>query len=262
MPEAIGGHGELHGMRKGLPTGATTVASAVSTAGGAADPLQEVVHHRPLVVVRHDPLRLGEDVARERRGQQQVHDGVVEAQHRVMELHDDQVLVVARVADDGRVAYPARAGRRSSICATMPPGVPLLLGPPGPVLRVGPQLELDRGRTDRRTGTRRGTGPGPARGQYSESRSSDGLRMLLIVFASVAASSVEETSNVMSWSTNWPKYVKPAGIEDTPASAGLCEFGFGSRPGSPIMLPSWPSSACVATLNGSLVAVRDALDDM
>ena len=37
--------------------------------------------------------------------------------------------------------------------------------------------------------------------------------MLLIVFASTWASRVDETSNVMSWSTNWPKYTKPDGTD-------------------------------------------------
>ena len=49
----------------------------------------------------------------------------------------------------------------------------------------------------------RPTEPGPR--MYTESRSRAGLRMLLIVFASVAALRDDETSNVMSWSTNWPK---------------------------------------------------------
>ena len=69
-------------------------------------------------------------------------------------------------------------------------------------------------------------------------------------------------SSVMSWSTNCPKYVYPAGMTDTPRSAGLLDPGSGSRPGSPIIPPSCPSSAWLATLNGSFVAARTATDDL
>jgi hypothetical protein len=51
-------------------------------------------------MVCHDSLGFGEDVARESHRQQQVDDGVVEAQHRMLELHDDEILVVPRIADD------------------------------------------------------------------------------------------------------------------------------------------------------------------
>src|SRR5688500_14863417 len=49
---------------------------------------------------------------------------------------------------------------------------------------------------------------------------------------------------------------------DTPTSAGLWEPGFGSRPGSPIMSPSWPRSSWVGALDAHFVALRVAADDM
>src|SRR5215216_8113575 len=51
-------------------------------------------------------------------------------------------------------------------------------------------------------------------------------------------------------------------MTDTPASAGLCDVGFGSRPTSPIKLPKSPSSAWLATLKGSFVAFRVGGGDM
>src|SRR5215211_3698031 len=51
-------------------------------------------------------------------------------------------------------------------------------------------------------------------------------------------------------------------MADTPGSTGLLDPGFGSRPGSPIIPPSCPSRAWLATLNGSFVAARTATDDM
>ena len=66
-------------MRKALPTGATTLAIALFTAAAPQILFQEVMHHGPLVVVRHNSFGLGEDVARKRSCHQQVDDGVVES---------------------------------------------------------------------------------------------------------------------------------------------------------------------------------------
>ena len=75
----------------------------------AADPAKEILHDRPLVVVGHDALCLGEDVAAESRCQQHVDDRIVKPQHGMVELDDDEVLVVPRVTN-GRGIRHRNAG--------------------------------------------------------------------------------------------------------------------------------------------------------
>jgi hypothetical protein len=67
----------------------------------ADDPGQEVVHDDPLVVPPDQPLDLLEQVVPAQRavGRDGLHDGVVEPQHRAVQLGDQDVLVVAGVAD-------------------------------------------------------------------------------------------------------------------------------------------------------------------
>jgi hypothetical protein len=59
--------------------------------------------HCPLVVVRHNAFGLSKYVARECSYQEQVDDAVMEAEHRVVELHDQQILVIAWIPNDGSV---------------------------------------------------------------------------------------------------------------------------------------------------------------
>ena len=86
--------------------------------------------------------------------------------------------------------------------------------------------------------------------------------MLVMVFASWARSSEEETSSVMSWSTNWPKYVYPAGIVESGTSGGVGGLSSSPLPESPISPPSWASRASVVALNGSFEALRTAAENM
>jgi hypothetical protein len=82
---------------------------------------EEFVDHDPLVVPPHDPLRLFEarNAVRAASGLRRV-DLVVELQHQQVKLRDDDVLVVARIADQ-------RAP----------------LGVPGQIVAVRPQQELE-----------------------------------------------------------------------------------------------------------------------
>src|SRR5687767_6122880 len=69
----------------------------------AADSFQKVMYDGPLIVVGYDPFCFSEDVTCKPGRQQEVDNRVVEAQHGVMKLHDDQVFIVARIANDSRV---------------------------------------------------------------------------------------------------------------------------------------------------------------
>ncbi|GGM97505.1 hypothetical protein GCM10009721_25600 [Terrabacter tumescens] len=73
---------------------------------------QELVQDHPLVVPAHDPLGLGEDLLDGEDGAEVGldvgDDPVVEAEHREVQLADDEVLVVAGVADEGDVLGVAR----------------------------------------------------------------------------------------------------------------------------------------------------------
>ena len=94
----------------------------------ADDLRQELVHDQPLVVPRREPARLREHVHRvaELALLADVVDRVVvEEQERAVQPGDDQVLVVARIADDRGPS--ARRGRSSNSAAAL-------------------DLELDRGR--------------------------------------------------------------------------------------------------------------------
>ena len=62
-----------------------------------------VMHNCPMVVMRYDLLCFCEDVTGERAENEHINDSVVEAQHGVMKLRHNQVFVVARIADNGRV---------------------------------------------------------------------------------------------------------------------------------------------------------------
>src|SRR5262245_35495137 len=95
------------------------------------------------------------------------------------------------------VRGPDTLGTSQLAWVAIPPGVPLLLGPPGPTFVLVPTRNFTAvGGPDVGNEYMNGSRPGPR--EYSESRSSAGLRMLLMVFASVSAVSDEEMSNVMS----------------------------------------------------------------
>ena len=91
--------------------------------GGVGDALQEIVDHDPLIMPARQPRGAPEGIAfirhpRHQRGR--VHHLVVEADERLMELRDDDVLVVTRIADLGDTGLIAQvivdrldhAGRR------------------------------------------------------------------------------------------------------------------------------------------------------
>ena len=112
VPEAVGGHGELHrhervaGPRKEAQVGHRPARGRVGLEDvvhhrRARDAGQEVLDHHPLVVPRDQPPRLLEQ---RRTGHPRVRldpidHPVVELDHRQVQLGDDDVLVVARVAD-------------------------------------------------------------------------------------------------------------------------------------------------------------------
>jgi hypothetical protein len=109
VPEAVGGHRELD-RDKG-------VVAPLEVLGAAREHVidhrlayrlgQELVEDEPLVMPAHHPLGLGEKllggVAGPQVGLDVGHHPVVEAHDGQVELGDDEVLVVARVAGDGDV---------------------------------------------------------------------------------------------------------------------------------------------------------------
>ena len=73
------------------------------------EPLDPVVQHDPLIVPGHDPPRFGEDVGRRLAAAlEHVADLVVELEHREVGLRHQQVLVVARIADQREALGAAR----------------------------------------------------------------------------------------------------------------------------------------------------------
>jgi hypothetical protein len=115
----------------------------------ADDLRQEVADQDPLVVRRDDPAGLRE----ERRALQPrllagdvLDHVVVEADHRVVQLRDDDVLVVARVADDRpalRVALQVAPLQRVAVVVRR--GVAALQEPHAPALPVAPLVQVGTG---------------------------------------------------------------------------------------------------------------------
>lgn len=104
MTETIGADGKLHrNERLVAPTvESPAVPQHILHHRLAAGERQELVQDHPLIMPAHDALRLGERLAKV--GELQlpgdvVDDRVVEAQEAEMQLRDDQVLVIARIAD-------------------------------------------------------------------------------------------------------------------------------------------------------------------
>lgn len=96
-----------HAVRRGDPVADVTV----------DDARKEVVRDRPLVMPADPALRLLEQVVTGEPGLREdlLHHSIVEPQKRGVQLGDDEVLVVARIADDGpalAVARHVRPGER------------------------------------------------------------------------------------------------------------------------------------------------------
>ena len=111
MPEAIRGGRELdRHERRALETIelAAVIQNRCDDAllGDAFDP---VVQHQPLVVPRHEPARLGEDrLRRQAAGGKGVADFVVKFQERDVRLRDDEIFVVAMIANQREAFRAAR----------------------------------------------------------------------------------------------------------------------------------------------------------
>ena len=113
MAEAVGRDRELDGDVGLVVPGVelAAVGQHVVDHRLAAGPGQELVDHDPLVMPAHQPLRLGEDLAgigQADLGLHIVDGGVVELEEGELQLRDDQVLVVAGIADDRAVLAVAR----------------------------------------------------------------------------------------------------------------------------------------------------------
>jgi hypothetical protein len=129
VPEAVGGHRELD-RDKGVVAPLEVLGAAREHVidHRLADRLgQELVEDEPLVMPAHHPLGLGEKllggVAGPQVGLDVGHHPVVEAHDGQVELGDDEVLVVARVAGDGDVLAVAGPGRAGSRCRLTPPPI-------------------------------------------------------------------------------------------------------------------------------------------
>ncbi len=148
VTEPVGSHGEFDRHPKRAAHRSADTVHCLIHRHGAANSLQEVMHYCPLIVVRHDPFGFSKDVACKPGRQQQVDDGVVEAQHGVMKLHDDQVLIVARITNDSRVCachagdIEVRLDAHTSILA-------IVAGSTGAETSVRAYLELDCSGGDR-----------------------------------------------------------------------------------------------------------------
>jgi hypothetical protein len=111
MAQAIGAHRELHRHeREVAPVEVLQPGRIVSAVGpkrvqhrGADDPGQEVVQHHVLVVEADPPLQ-----RLEIKRVIVLHHPIMEAQEQALELGDDAVLVVARVADQGAAPEPGQ----------------------------------------------------------------------------------------------------------------------------------------------------------
>src|SRR5215211_6955710 len=79
---------------------------------------QELVHDDPLVIPAYQALRLGEHLAGMREPEvalHVIHHGVVEPEHRHVQLRDDQVLVISRIAEKrGTLVVPWQVEARES----------------------------------------------------------------------------------------------------------------------------------------------------
>jgi hypothetical protein len=103
MTEPVRGDSELDGHAEGTVLRGRGGRQRSVDRGGTADSFKEVANDCPLVVVRDDLSCFDEDIAGEPRDDQRIDDLVVEPQHRVVKLADDQVLVVPRIPNHGRV---------------------------------------------------------------------------------------------------------------------------------------------------------------
>jgi hypothetical protein len=144
VPEAVGGHRELDGhQRKAVVAGQAghgrvlghgrpggEVREDVLHGGRVDQRREEVIDHDPLVVPAHQVAN-GREVGVGHRSD----DGVVEAQHRGLQLGDDAVLVVAGVADEGASVGAARHVDGVRVAVVARHGVAQLH--PHPVVEVG-----------------------------------------------------------------------------------------------------------------------------
>ena len=196
MTEPVGGGPELdghEGVTGGRPVEAVAVGQDLVDRRLAHDLGQVLVHQQPLVVPQGDltgdeesDVAVGPVAAARRRegvepvAVELVEEPVVEKDVGAVQAGDDDVLVVAGIADNGAGTYPSGFATRGTSSWT----------PPVPMRSLGPAVP------SRLATYRSGRSPGPP--PNTESRSSAGVRVLGEISGFCGTPRVEVWSKVMS----------------------------------------------------------------